>query len=273
MIRFWDRNKLILRDDYPQKFTHEDLEELDTFLKNADAVIPLREVQAGQVSPSTIAMRHDVDHDPAHALKFARWEAERGYRSTYFLLHSAWYWHYEAQETAHELVSLGHEVGFHLDGIGVALERTLGKPETSPASLDPQMIFSLLDQAVGVVRSHPQMVFSLLDQATEIVRLHLQEMRSWGIEVVGSCKHGSPFCKAYGIQNEELWNHISLSSMGLLYEAYFLHRELTAIYLSDNRGVWREGDDYTDGIPPREWVWPFTEQAHLLVHPCHWRIP
>jgi hypothetical protein len=73
-------------------FTEDDLDNLDAFLKTATAVVPYIDVQRNNAPPGSIAMRHDVDHDINKALRFAEWEAERGYRATYFILHTAQYW-------------------------------------------------------------------------------------------------------------------------------------------------------------------------------------
>jgi hypothetical protein len=75
------------------------------------------------VSPEKIVVRHDIDHDLEHALWFARWEHDHSINSTYFALHSAWYWQDEAESgfrRLREMQDLGHEVGIHNDAMSVA---------------------------------------------------------------------------------------------------------------------------------------------------------
>lgn len=75
-----------------------------------------------------IALRHDVDFDVENALKLARWESARGFRASYYLLHTGWYWRVvgaslskQMVDAAMEMQDLGHEVGLHNDAISVAL--------------------------------------------------------------------------------------------------------------------------------------------------------
>ena len=79
---------------------------------------------------SATVMRHDVDHDIYEALRMAQWEADRGFSSTYCILHTAWYYgelegnrykHSNILKTAvKELNAMGHEINFHNNLIGEA---------------------------------------------------------------------------------------------------------------------------------------------------------
>jgi hypothetical protein len=53
----------------------------------------------------------------------AQWEAERGYRSTYFILHTAPYWQEkDTLQAALEIIAgCGHEIGFHINAISEAI--------------------------------------------------------------------------------------------------------------------------------------------------------
>jgi hypothetical protein len=95
-------------------------------------VIPMRDVYVGNTEPTNIAVRHDVDDNEdslATAVEMAAWEKDRGYRTTYFLLHSASYWTSEISMVAKYLNALGHEVGIHCNAI--AQEIRTGVPATS----------------------------------------------------------------------------------------------------------------------------------------------
>jgi len=69
-------------------------------------------------------LRHDVDFDPGIALRMAQLEAERGIRSTYFILLTSPYYNLligENRRVPRQLVELGHKVGLHYDIIDLSL--------------------------------------------------------------------------------------------------------------------------------------------------------
>src|SRR5919199_3779509 len=85
-------------------------------------VVPLREFARGA---GDLALRHDVDERLDSALVLARLEADRALRATYFVLHTAPYWHEpDLLPRLLRLQELGHEVGLHNDL--VTLERVHG---------------------------------------------------------------------------------------------------------------------------------------------------
>lgn len=93
-----------------------------------------------------------------------------------------------------------------------------------------------------------------LSLACRILQESIGELRDDGFNVVGCADHG-------GVHNNTaMWIECDLSSFGLEYEAYQAHR--TANYISDNRGTWRAPLEH---VP--------SKQTHVLIHPCHWRLP
>ena len=104
-------------------FQREDLHQLELFLNRARRVIPMCEVADGDHAPEAVGMRHDVDNFLAPAVAMAEWEYERGYRSTYFILHTAPYW--EDKDTLQAglevIAECGHEIGFHINAITEAI--------------------------------------------------------------------------------------------------------------------------------------------------------
>lgn len=141
-------------------FRADDLAELDEqFLSKASAVIAMQEVHAGNTSHTTIGLRHDCDagHSLATAVKTARWEAERGYRSTYYVLHTSPYWCYpEFPRMLDEIAACGHEIGIHADALAEAL-KTGGDPD------------AILNEALAT-------------------------LRGYGFAVRGVAGHGNPLC-------------------------------------------------------------------------------
>ena len=100
-------------------FNQLSLDNLNKFLASATAVVPYKEAADGTAPPGSVAMRHDVDHDIEKALQFAEWEHHYGYRSTYFLLHSANYYTNNPgfDSAILYLRELGHEIGLHNDAL------------------------------------------------------------------------------------------------------------------------------------------------------------
>lgn len=235
-------------------FLASDLEELDArLLSQADRVVPMRDVFKGDTGERVIGLRHDVDDNRGSfqtALRMAEWEFERGYSSTYFLLHSAYYWD-EALIEAPRFEELGHEVGIHVNAIAEALRQRRG----------PHIILARA----------------------------LHDLRNAGVRVVGSVAHGDPLCHEAKFVNDELFTECSRASYGrpdrlvehegvmcplepvsmsvfdLEYDSNWLPR---GNYISDSGGRWNPREDsfdlacgyFAEGVG----------QLHMLVHPDWW---
>lgn len=141
-------------------FLADDLEELDAaFLAKAARVVAMEDVVAGDRAPNVIGLRHDCDSRDslATAVQMARWEQERSYRSTYYVLHTSPYWkapHFPRM--LEQIASCGHEIGIHANALAESLR----------TGEDPDLI---LDRAIG-------------------------ELRDLGYPVRGVAGHGDPFC-------------------------------------------------------------------------------
>jgi len=125
-----------------------------------------------------LLIRHDVDHDNRTAIKLAEWEAERGIRATYCLLHTAWYYGLlvegsyihsgELIECATRLHELGHEINFHNNLVVTALNE----------DIDP----------------------------AELLKSELAFFREkLGIPITGTSTHGDMLCREYNFRNWELF--------------------------------------------------------------------
>ena len=210
-------------------------------------------------------IRHDVDHDLETAVGMAQWEADHGIRSTYCLLHTAWYWgEFDGRGYRHtrelvaagdRLLELGHEINFHNNLATLALE----------TGCDPG----------------------------RVLESELDFMRSRGWPVVGTSTHGDRLCGNLGFRNFEIFDHavkddfggprivwhegnaVRLGSLrqedfGLEYEAYDIHRD---VYLSDSGGRLR----CRRSAPGRR---PFGRRdldrgcvVGMLTHPIWWSFP
>jgi hypothetical protein len=225
-----------------------DLQQLDRLLSSAREVFCMRDIYEGATGGDVIGLRHDVDDNEdslATAVKIAAWEAECGYRSTFFMLHSASYWTTPAFPAALEEISAyGHEIGIHANAIATAL-RDGGDPD-------------------------------------EILATALAQLRGYGFPVIGVAPHGDELCHRVCFVNDEMFAECArpemgepdrliaydgrrfnlkprpLADFGLEYETYRLPR---GRYLSDSGGTWN--------VPP-ETVADGPGQLHILQHPDWW---
>lgn len=226
-------------------FQPTDLAELDELLSAADRVVPMRDVWQGDTHSGSIGLRHDVDDNPGSletALAMARWEHDRGYRSSYYLLHDSHYWG-DVRDAARELVQLNHEVGLHVNALAEAIRQ----------GRDPHTI--------------------LTDG--------LHELRC-AVPVIGVVAHGDGLCHQHNFVNDEVFMESarpsygapdrdvagvrieprSMFDYGIKYQANWLSR---GEYLSDSGGHW--------SLPFEQVAasFPFEGQLHVLQHPDWWQ--
>lgn len=254
-----------------RRFGVADLTAFAALLAGASVVVPVGDLDEpgaggwGASRTGLIALRHDMDNDVENAVRFARWEAERGIRSTYYVLHTDWYFRASGSREPSRLVlraletiaGLGHEIGVHNDAITAAL-LTGGDP-------------------------------------VEILGADLAALRRWGFEVTGTVAHGHRLCHELGYVNDEIFTEcarphlgapdrtishappggdrttsvalrpVPMASLGLRYEANLAVRGMD--YLSDAGGAWNEPFAVAESR--------FRETRRplgILVHPCWWAL-
>lgn len=261
--------------DRRRAFGASDLATLEAMLHEAEAVLTLRQAAAAPALPSrTVALRHDMDHDLENSLRFARWEADHGWRATYMVLPSDWYWrppgaHQPSQlaiRTLQQIQALGHEIGLHNNVLATAL-RTGSDP-------------------------------------VAVLAEELEALRSRGFDVVGVARHGDPLCRSLGFLNDDvfsrppdgssvdpiepeegspqtrrlpegpdgaslpgsgrLYQPVDPATMGILYDAYRLPMPL---YESDTGGRWLHS------LAETAMRFGRSEGAcQVLIHPVWWAL-
>lgn len=227
-------------------FRADDLAELEQLYARASAVVAMEDIAGGLTDSTMIGLRHDVDNFIAPAVAMADWEAERGIRSTYFILHTAPYWQQKdtLRASLETIAECGHEIGFHVNAITAAVE----------TGRDP---LAIVAEAVG-------------------------ELRSYGFPVRGVVAHGDSACYEHGFVNDEIFTEsarppygapdrviagrvrlspVPRATFGFDYDPNWLSR---GEYLSDSGGRWSQ--------PFARMVasYPFEGQLHMLVHPDWW---
>ncbi|MBF8289627.1 MAG: hypothetical protein HW391_595 [Chloroflexi bacterium] len=167
------------REDLLRKrsFGPPDLARLRALLASAGEVVPVREAfeRRATLPGRLIALRHDMDHDVENSVRFAEWEARNGFRATYEVLHTDWYYRRGSLgrpsrfvlRALDRIAGLGHEIALHNNAITVALLQ----------DRDP---FEILEEELSHLRRH-------------------------GFEIVGSVAHGDRLCRDLGFNNSELF--------------------------------------------------------------------
>lgn len=247
-------------------FTREDLWELGEFFNTAHAVVSMREVFLGNRDPQVIAVRHDVDNHAealATAVELARWEESQGWRSTYFLLHTAEYWTDGRWRRAAETIALlGHEIGLHVDAIAHVL-RYGGDPH--------EMVF----EALGELRAAGHVVTGIVGHGNQLCHMAKFANDEQFLECVRDGM-GEPDRELSFRGRTLKLDPRPLADFGLQYESIGLRMYESA----DGIMRTRLGQVYNTDSAGR-WFYPFSEtmaafeamtdgQLHLLIHPDHW---
>jgi hypothetical protein len=269
-VKAKDKNfqEMTSRQQPDTNFTYEKY--ADFLLKIADTgryiVLPIEEFRKTFDSNKiVIGLRHDVDVDLKKAYEFSKIESDLGFRSTYYILHTADYYLANPANKALHTESIlpvlkemqdkyGFEIGWHNDLVTL------------------QVVYNI--DPVGFLHQE------------------LKWLRDNGIRIYGTASHGSNYCKVYLYVNfyffyecnNPPWgkgkyiNNVTvpvgsniiaikkahLSDFDLEYEAYFLNNNK---YFSDatfiNGKRWNIGMLDLNSLKKGD-------RVIILLHPTHW---
>jgi hypothetical protein len=231
----------------------------------------------GDKGANTIALRHDCDSAQSldNAVQMAYWEAERGYRSSYYILHTSRYWHYSRfPRLLEQIAGCGHEIGIHTDALA----------ESLVTGEDPDVI---LNRAIKCLRDLGHTIRGAAGHGNAICNRAAGPGEPWfsNDEHFTECRrtqlNGEPMPPA----DRLLWRGRiqrklaprSLADFGLEYEALWLSVPFY-FRLSDSGGRWRdEGfDTIAEMFARQTHVTAAAEtsddpmQLHVLQHPDWW---
>ncbi len=216
-----------------------------------------------------LIVRHDVDHDHLAAIRMAEWEHLRGLRTTYSLLHSAWYYGRldkdriihttDLVDCALHIQSLGHEVNLHNNLVVEALLHGV-----DPARLLEQEIefFDRIGIKITGTSSHGDPL--------------CHELTFRNFEFFRECcdpTRGGPRTLRYsnnGVQRELRLGEVSMFDFGLEYEAYEIQRD---IWITESGGKLREGYHCRGKRPFGRHDPNRGEVVQILAHPIWWDFP
>jgi hypothetical protein len=227
-------------------------------------VLPINEFRQTLNSKKiVIGLRHDIDIDLDVAYKFSKIESNLGFRSTYFILHTAPY--YLADQ---------NNMAVHSDKIIPILKK-------------------MQDEKHFEIGWHNDLVtLQVIYNIDPVVFFHneLSWLRSNGLLIYGTAAHGSSFCKTYHYMNFYFFQECSypilvgrennvtvpkdgklitikkghLSDFKLEYEAYFLNNNKA---YSD--AVIKDGVRWNIGMLDLSLLKP-GDRIIILLHPIHW---
>lgn len=251
-----------------KRFRRDDYQRLVEPWVEGRTVLTLAEAMGRHPHPAKrlTYIRHDIDHDIEAAISIGHWEYDHGLRSTFCVLHTAWYYgtfdgqhyHHSTQmiDTCLELQDLGHEVNLHNNFVTLGLEH----------GIDP---VELLHEELSFLRGH-------------------------GVSIRGTSAHGDALCRELDFFNLELFKEtpwpakggrriirhkgnqvklgvVPMSAFGLEYEAYDLPRD---IYVTDSGGRPRlvKNTRGRGGVRRQHQALaiPFEHVVGILTHPEYW---
>ena len=261
------RKRNLLRAEEPD--TNFTFEKYAAFLRSVSdtskyIVLPLDEFSHTENKKKIIiGLRHDLDNDLNHAFLFSDTEFKLGFRSTYYILHTAPYY-----------LENPNNMTVHSQKILPVL-KTMQNERHFEIGLHNDLVTL-------------QAVYNI--DPVQFLHNELSWLRSNGIKITGSASHGSPYCYTYKYLNfyffeectypvvGQFVNNLTLplaglnvpmkkgklSDFGLNYEAYFLNNSK---YFSD--ATITAGVRWNIGMldPQRLQA---GDRVIILLHPIHW---
>jgi len=227
-------------------------------------VLPLNEFRQTLDSKKiVIGLRHDVDVDLNVAYEFSKIESNLGFRSTYFILHTAPYYLEDQNNMA-----------VHSEKIIPILKKMQNEKHFEIGWHNDLVTLQVIYNIDPVVFLHNE----------------LSWLRSNGLKIYGTAAHGSSYCKTYHYMNFYFFQECSypilvgrennvtvpkdgklitikkghLSDFKLEYEAYFLNNNKA---YSD--AVIKDGVRWNIGMLDLSLLKP-GDRIIILLHPIHW---
>jgi hypothetical protein len=161
----------------------------------------------------SIILRHDVDSLPENSLKFARIQAEKGIRGTYYfrIVPESF-----DENIIKEIYSLGHEVGYHYEDVSLIAERQKTKVKRQK-----------WDNLVDCERYLAELAIGSFGK-------NLEKLRKI-VPVKTICMHGSPRNRW---DNRLLWKYYNYHNFGIIGEPYLDVNLDEMFYLTDTGRRW-----------------------------------
>lgn len=172
-------------------------------------------VRAGERSPKTIILRHDVDLLPQNSLRFAQIQNELGIKGSYYFRAVPESWD---EAVIKEITALGHEVGYHYEDLSLAANSLQVRSRKNVVSS----------------KSKEETEAQVLKEGIRLFETHLEALRKL-VPVKTICMHGSP---RSNWDSKDLWKHYNYRDYGIIGEPYFDVDFDEVFYLTDTGRRW-----------------------------------
>jgi hypothetical protein len=183
-------------------------------------------------SSNVVALRHDVDLFPRNSSHFARIQAEKGIRGTYYfrIVPESF-----DEKIIKEISSLGHEIGYHYEDVSLVAQRQNTKVKRKRDR--SKLIVDLQDRKTARLQDKRHIEEELALIAIENFKENLAKLRVL-VPVKTICMHGSPMNMW---DSRLLWKYFDYHDFGIIGEPYFDVDFNKVLYLTDTGRSWDRG--------------------------------
>jgi hypothetical protein len=179
-----------------------------------------------------VVLRHDVDALPQNSLRFARIQADKGIKGTYYfrIVPESF-----DEKIIKEIYSLGHEVGYHYENVSLAAERQ--KTKVKRQKVWNKIAVDLQDRKTARPQDNGHIEKELALIAIGSFKENLAKLREL-VPVKTICMHGSPMSRW---DSRLLWKYYDYHDFGIVGEPYFDVNFDEVLYLTDTGRRWDGG--------------------------------
>jgi hypothetical protein len=186
-----------------------------------------------------IVLRNDVDALPQNSLQFARIQANKGIKGTYYFRMNPKSYN---ENIIKEIASLGHEVGYHYEDVSLTARRLKAKGSVRQKDGNngnmKERYKGQTETAVSS-RKYDKAEYEryLMGISIESFQENLEKLRKI-VPVRTICMHGSPMSNW---DSRLLWKYYDYKDFGIIGEPYFDVNFNKVLYLTDTGRRW-DGD-------------------------------
>ena len=183
-----------------------------------------------------IILRHDIEHYPERAFRFAEIESNLGIHSTFFVrIHSNSYnvFGHKSQYFLKKIKSEGHEIGLHTEAVDFS-------------KITGQETIKVFEEEI-----------MLLEKAVDS-------------KIVGVCPH----VDWTEYNNQDIFDEIDIKEYDLKYNAYAKEFFVDNFYISDGQHYfwknYKNGEQTENTLDPIEAINQGINKIYILTHPMNW---
>jgi len=186
-----------------------------------------------------VVLRHDVDALPQNSLKFARIQATKGIKGTYYFRINPKSFN---EKIIKEIASLGHEIGYHYEDVSLTAKRLKAesreRQKENYKGVYTKSYSAESESSIGS-RKFDENEYERYVAGISIKRfqINLDKLRTI-VPVRTICMHGSPMSRW---DSKLLWKYFDYKDFGIIGEPYLDVNYEEVLYLTDTGRRW-DGD-------------------------------